>query len=98
MAFRLKSRQHQIPNSFRFLQPQTNWRPRTHISFDSIVRELIRHRNGRPDLVAKHGWALDYDSVANEVEQFNVQLCLKHGWMNYLDGGEVSSPPKSKPP
>lgn len=100
MAYRLKSRQHLIPNGFRFLQPQTNWRPRNHISFDAIVRDLIRHRSGRPDLVAKHGWSLDYNTVASEVEQFNVNICVKHGWMNYLEGGDVgaSLPPKSRPP
>jgi hypothetical protein len=99
MIYRLKSRQSQIPNGFRFIQPQTNWRPRNFISFDSIVRDLIRHRSGRPDLVAKHGWSLDYDAVANEVEQFNVNICLKHGWMNYLDGGASgAAPPKTKPP
>lgn len=99
MAHRLKSRQHQIPNGFKWLQPQTNWRPRPFESFDSIVRSLIRHRQGRPDLIAKHGWATDYDTVANEVEQFNVNLCLKHGWMNYVDGGEVGGGvPKTRPP
>lgn len=100
MAYKLKSRQGQIPNGLKFLQPQTNWRPRTFDSFDSIVRQVIRNRQGRPDLIAKHGWATDYDAVANEVEQFNVNLCLKHGWMNYLEGMEVGSvaPPKSRPP
>lgn len=100
MAHRLKSRQHQIPNGFKWLQPQTNWRPRTFESFDSIVRSLIRHRQGRPDLIAKHGWATDYDTVANEVEQFNVNLCLKHGWVNYLEGMEAGggSLPKTRPP
>lgn len=100
MAHRLKSRQHQIPNGFRYIQAQTNWRSRSFESFDSIVRALIRHRQGRPDLIAKHAWATDYNAVADEVEQFNVNLCLKHGWVNYLEGMESggSSLPKTRPP
>ena len=96
---RLKSRQMQVPNGFKFLQPETGWKSTRFASFDSIVTSLIAHRRGRPDLVAKHKWSTDYDEVAHEVEQFNVRLCQMHGWNNYIDqadfgGGE---PPKSMP-
>lgn len=93
---RLKTRQKQIPNGFRFLQPETGWKSTRFASFDSIVSSLISHRNGRPDLVAKHKWATDYANVANEVEQFNVNLCLKHGWNAYLDGGDFGGGPAPK--
>lgn len=97
---RLKSRQKYIPNGFRFLQPETGWKSTPNASFDSIVQSLILHRKGRPDLVAKHGWSLDYDEVSNEVEQFNVRICVAHGWTDYLDGAEggLVALPKSKPP
>lgn len=100
MAYRLKSRQMQIPNGFKFLQPETGWQAPRFASFQSIVNNLRNHRNSRPDLVAKHGWRTDEDGVAFDVEQFNVRLCLQHGWGEYLDGLEVGSglPPKSRPP
>lgn len=97
---RLKSRQKYIPNGFRFLQPETGWKSTPNASFDSIVQSLINHRKGRPDLVAKHGWSLDHEVVANEVEKFNVRICVAHGWTDYLDGAEggLTTIPKSKPP
>lgn len=100
MAYRLKSRQKFIPNGFRFVQPETGFQSTPNASFYSITQSLIAHRRGRPDLVAKHGWALDEASVGAEVEQFNVRLCLQHNWLNYLDGMDAGGglPPKSKPP
>jgi len=94
---KLKSRQRAIPNGYRFLQPETGWKSTPYASFDSIVNSLIAHRRGRMDLVAKHGWNLDYDSVANEVERFNVDLCLRHGWNDYIQGGGDAYVPPPKP-
>lgn len=95
MPTRLKSRQGQIPNGMTFLQPETNWRPQRYASFDTIVNGLIAHRKGRPDLVATKGWALDYDSVADEVDAFNAVICVRHGWNDYIMGDEgVAPPPK----
>jgi len=90
----------QVPNGYKFIQPETGWQAPRFASFDSIVTNLIGHRNSRPDLVTKHGWATDRDGVANDVEQFNVRLCLQHGWMDYVEGLDVGGgpPPKSRPP
>lgn len=100
MAYRLKSRQMQIPNGFKFIQPETGWSAPRFASFTVIANSLRNHRESRPDLVAKHGWRTDQDAVEFELEQFNVRLCLQHGWMDYLDGVEIGGglPPKSKPP
>lgn len=100
MAYRLKSRQMQIPNGFRYVQPETGFMAGNYASFQNIVDNLVSHRRGRPDLVVKHGWSLDPEAVANEVEAFNVRLCLQHGWTDYLDGieGGGGLPPKSRPP
>lgn len=100
MAYRLKSRQMFIPNGFRFVQPETGWQSTPNASFYSVTQSLIAHRRGRPDLVLKHGWSLDPETVGNEVEQFNVRLCLQHNWMDYLDGMDAGGgpPPKSRPP
>lgn len=97
---KLKNRQMQIPNGYRFLQPETGWKSTPYSSFDSIVNSLINHRKGRPDLVTKHSWNLDRDSVANEVEKFNVDLCLRHGWTDYLSTSTegFTAPPKPKAP
>jgi hypothetical protein len=97
---KLKNRQMQIPNGYRFLQSQTGWKSTPYASFESIVNSLINHRKGRPDLVSKHGWALDHDTVANEVERFNVDLCLRHGWTDYLDAATEGfvAPPKPRAP
>jgi hypothetical protein len=90
----------QIPNGFKFTQPETAWQAGSYASFQNIVDNLIAHRLGRPDLVAKHGWLTDNDSVANEVEQFNIRVCLQHNWTDYLDGLDVGGglPPKSTHP
>lgn len=94
---RLKSRQMQIPNGFKFLQPETGWKSTRFASFDSIVNSLIAHRKGRPDLIAKHKWSTDPNVVASEVEQFNVNVCLRHGWNDYIDGQDYGSSPIPKP-
>ncbi len=96
MAYRLLDRNKQIPYGMKFLQPETQWKPRTAFqSFDSIVRGLIAHRQSRPDLVKAKGWALDYDTVAMEVDAFNATICARHGWTNYIsDGGGAEPPPK----
>lgn len=100
MAYRLKDRNKQIPNGYKFVQPETGWQAQRFASFYSIARDLKNHRLGRPDLVTKHGWRTDAEGVEFDVEQFNVRLCLQHGWGEYLDGLEVGGglPPKSKTP
>lgn len=100
MGYRIKNRQLSIPNGFKFIQPETGWTAPRFTSFNSIVKNLTIHRKSRPDLVAKHGWRTDPEGVENDVEQFNVQLCLRHGWRDYIEGldGGGGPPPKSKPP
>jgi len=100
MGYRLKSRQLQIPNGFRYVQAETGWKSPRFASFQTIVNALRAYRSSRPDMVAKHKWRTDEDGVAFDVEQFNIRLCLQHGWNSYLEGMEAgaSQPPKSKPP
>ncbi len=84
----LKSRSHQIPNGFVFYQPETGWKPPPFSSFDSIVSNLISHRKGNPFLIQQHGWSVDPIEVANEVEAFNVRVCVQMGWYDYLHGAD----------
>jgi len=94
MAYRLLDRNKQIPYGLKFLQPETQWKPRAAFSsFDTIVRGLISHRQSRPDLVASKKWALDYDTVAMEVDIFNALICSRHGWSNYITDGQGEAPP-----
>lgn len=94
---RLKSRDMQIPNGFQFFQPQTKWRPARMSSFETIVHQLIQHRHGNPRLAAKYNWSTDPTTVANEVDEFNAQLCKQMGWTKYIDEGVQSAPPTSFP-
>lgn len=96
---RLADRNRQIPNGFKFFEPATKWSPPDWASFDTIVRLLISHRSANPGLVQQLGWSLDYNTVANEVEAFNVKICEQHGWTGFLINQEgTGEPPKSSSP
>lgn len=97
MPYRLISRQRQIPNGFKFIQPETAWQAPRFASFSVIVNSLINHRKTRPDLVASKKWSLDPEIVSNEVDEFNATLCARHGWTSYIsDGSAEPPPPKSQ--
>lgn len=86
---RLKNRQKQIPNGFRFTDPVTKWRARPFTSFHSIVDQLITARTGNPALAEKHGWKMDRASVEDEVDSFNALICQKMEWWDFIEGGEA---------
>ncbi len=86
----------QIPNGFTFRQPEINWNSRQvlglHPSFSTLVQALISARTANPHHLAKNKWSTDPDVVANEVEQYNVRVCISMGWSKYLTeegGGEI---------
>lgn len=98
MALRLKDRQMQVPNGFKFYQPETGWRAPRFQSFQQLVQQLIRHRKGNPALLAKHNWSVDPRTVEDEVDEFNARMCLSMGWNNYVASiGEAPPPPKTMP-
>jgi hypothetical protein len=84
--------------------PQTGWKAPRYASFNTVVEALIAHRKGNAFLRKKHGWSTDYAAVANEVDEFNANVCLKHGWNDYVanaapGGGSSSTPfPRSSLP
>lgn len=96
---KLKSRQLQIPGGFKFVQPEVKtWRPRGYISFEALVQQVIALRRGNSALLAK-GLSIDHDTVANEVENFNVAICQRMGWTNYITGDTGVAPiPKPMAP
>jgi hypothetical protein len=94
----LKNPQLQIPGGFRFYVAATKWSPAPFSSLDSIVQQLVAHRRGRPDLVAKYGWSLDPAQVYQEVLSYQVAVCQQNGWTDYLlMGGSESAVPFPTP-
>lgn len=96
---RLKSREKQIPNGFWFRMPAISWDSRKvlglHPSFDTLVRAVQSARKANPAHASKHKWSLDKETIANEVEQFQVKVCLAAGWTSYLTEGGGGAPPFS---
>lgn len=81
---KLKSRDHFPPGGFQFCQPETGWCAPDWRSFDTVVRELMAHRIGNPHLIAQHNWSTDYDTVANQVDEYNAIRCLNGGYMDFI--------------
>lgn len=92
---RLKDRNRQIPNGFRFTQPQTNWNAPPWSSFDTLVKTIIAHRKGNAHIARKHHLAIDYVNVANEVDSFNAEICAAQGWDEFILS--EAAPPKLWP-
>lgn len=88
----LKNPQSQIPGGYRFLEPSTKWQPAPFSSLDSIVQQLISHRQGRPDLIQRNNWSLDPDVVKQEVMAYNVAVCQQNGWLDYIQGSAEAVP------
>ena len=88
----LKNPQSQIPGGYRFLEPSTKWQPAPFSSLDSIVQQLISHRQGRPDLIQRNGWSLDRAVVYQEVAAYNVAVCQQNGWLDYIQGSADAVP------
>lgn len=97
---RLKDKNRQIPNGIFFRMPQINWDSRKvlglHPSFDTLVRAVQSARKANPAHAQKNKWSLDKETIANEVEQFQVKVCLAAGWTSYLTEGGGGAPPFSK--
>lgn len=93
----LKNPQMQIPGGYDFLEPSTRWKPAPFSSLDSIVQQLISHRQGRPDLIAKNKWSLDRGVVMQEVMAYNVAKCQQMGWLEYITGSAEAVPFHSTP-
>jgi len=90
MGYALKNRNIQIPNGFKYVQPETSWEAPRFASFQTIVQGLKSHRLANPFLAQKHGWRTDDEGVAEDVEQYNVKVCLQMGWGQFLTGGDGS--------
>lgn len=92
---RLKSRNAFPPGGFSFYEPTTQWSSTPWASFDTIVQEIIAHRQGNPALKAM---ATDYGTVAEQLDAFNSAKCEAMGWSAFLMDGGPSAPFTNSPP
>lgn len=95
---RLKDRQRQIPGGLQLLVPETKWRAPAYASFETIVMQLIAHRQANPYLAQQHGWSTDPDTVRDYVDSFNASICKRMGWTEYYtEGGAETALPFQRP-
>jgi len=95
---RLNNRMVQIPFGLKFYQPETRFNVRNGSSFHSIVDQVVAMRRANPALTAKHGWSVDPNVVADEVDAFNAAICERMGWTQFISqpGAGVAPSPKFK--
>lgn len=91
---RLRDRQHQIPNGYKFSLPEANWQAPPFASFDQIVNQVVRITQSNPGLAATKGWPTTLEAITDWVDEFNAQLCAQNGWTTYINDG---GPPAPKP-
>jgi hypothetical protein len=85
----LANRNNFIPGGFKFIQPEmsNNELGDTSTSFDVLVQKVIELRRANPALTKKNNLSLDFATVANEVDAYNSQICIAHGWTDFVVGG-----------
>lgn len=82
---RLKSRDKFVPGEFQMLHPEAGQKAPWKGSFSEIVHKELEFRSKNPVLVQKHGWSLDPDDVANDVDRYNAQRMVAAGYLNFVD-------------
>lgn len=94
---RLKNRNKQIPNGFKFLLAETGWSPPPYSSFVQICNGLKSVIRANPYLAEKHGWQVEDTWIEKTVEAYQVKVCQMHGWVDYLHDVGGVPPPKTSP-
>lgn len=92
----LKDRSAQIPNGFRFEMPEIKFTHPRFPSFDTLVNLVIEARRANPYYTRKNNWSTDRNMVAAEVDNYNTQICIAHGWNDYLVHSTGPAAPKSQ--
>lgn len=88
---RMKDRVTSPPGGWQWLETQTNWQPPAYASFDSVVTALVEHRRANSFIAKQHNLPTDYDSVANQVDEFNAERMKSNpNWNHFL--GDASPP------
>lgn len=93
---RLNNRNRMIPFGLRFYQPETRFDATSSVSFNNLVDRVVAMRKANPALVAKHGWATDWNAVADEVDAFNAAICERMGWLDFINQPGAGAPPTPK--
>jgi len=67
------------------LVPQAGMKKPFSGSFSEAVNFLFAFRSKNPSLVEKHGWSLDPDDVASDVDAYNAQRMVASGYFGFVD-------------
>jgi len=81
---RLKSRHEFPPNGWKFYQPQTRWELPGNLSFNGAVLEIIQHRATHAGFLHQYKLSRDYNTVADELDEYNAVRCLNAGHLHFL--------------
>lgn len=98
MSARLVNRQRQVPGGLRFYVPALKWTSPRNASFNQIVDALQRVLQANPAVAQKLGWTLDWNALADRVDEFNARICASQGWDGFILADEGVGIPKSEPP
>ena len=96
---KLKDRQSQIPNGYKFELPDLKYRSSPYASFTSIVNSVHNAILSNPMLASRKGWPTEYEKIADWVDRFNAEWCKSNGWREYYLEDNVplpKDPPKPK--
>ncbi len=79
------------------IHPEANQAEPFKGSFYHVVREEHKFRRLNPFLAQKYGWSLEMEQIEKDVHDYNVQRCLAHGWLDFLDMGTGDYIPMQEP-
>ena len=86
-----------IPFGLKFYQPETRFNANNVHSFNQLVDQVVAMRKANPALTVKHGWSTDWNTVAEEVDTFNANICERMGWTDFITLAPATPPtPKFK--
>lgn len=87
-----------IPFGLKYYQPETRFNANNVHSFNTLVDQVVAMRKANPALVVKHGWSIDWNTVADEVDAFNAAICERMGWTDFINqpGAGFAPTPKFK--
>lgn len=49
-----------------------------------VARAILALRQGNRALTAQHNLSLDFNTISNELDEFNAQRCMAHGWNDFV--------------
>ena len=98
IMLRLKDRQKQIPNGFKFRLAEVKWSaPGNFPSFSKVCDALQQVIAANPFQAQKNKWPTDRKSIEDWVDIYNATLCARMGWDNYIATEGAVTLPKTSP-